>query len=164
MAHPAKVADAATRSKGEENMSDKAKIAELIKQGSSAAGLKAARIKAKKNWAAYPSDGCAYHLSALMQGAGIDIPTEGSAGKLAAKIKARGWSVVPVGKQQPGDIGVTYDRDPTPPGADHIYLVIETKGADEMIIADNQRKTDATHNRFASGKGRTPTEYFLRAV
>lgn len=145
-------------------MPDAAKIPALIKLGSTAAGLKAARLEAARNWALYPKDGCAYHLSALLQQAGIPVPTEGSAGRLAAKIKARGWSVVAVGKQKPGDVGVTFDRDPTPPGADHIYLVVETKGADEMVIADNQRKTDATHSRFASGKGKTPTEYFLRAV
>jgi hypothetical protein len=145
-------------------MSDAAKIPNLVKLGSTAAGLKAARLEAARNWKAYPSDGCAYHLSALMQNAGIAVATEGSAGKLAARIEARGWKRVPVGKQQPGDVGVTYDRDPTPPGADHIYLVVETKGTDEMLIADNQRKTDSVHSRFASGKGKTPTEYFLRAV
>jgi hypothetical protein len=33
------------------------------------------------------------------------------------------------------------------------------------MIADNQRSADASHSRFASGKGgKTPTEYFLRAV
>jgi len=142
---------------------DGGKVAALIQQGSSAAGLKAARLKAAKNWAHYPTNGCAYHLSALLQNAGIGVKTEGSAGKLAKQIEARGWKRVPVGEQQPGDVGVTYDHDPTPPGADHIYLVVAVKGKDEMIIADNQRKTDATHSRFASGKGKTPTAYFLRA-
>lgn len=144
-------------------MSDAPKIPELIKQGSTATGLKAARLKAKANWGAYPTNGCAYHLSALLQNAGINVATEGSAGKLAKKIETRGWKRVGVGNQRPGDIGVTYDNDPTPPGADHIYLVIETHGPDKMTIADNQGTPDVTKTRYASGKGKTPTEYFLRA-
>jgi len=103
-------------------------------------------------------------LSALLRQAGIDVKMTPGAGNLASLVKARGWTKIAVGKQQPGDIGVTFDNDPTPPGADHIYLVIKTLGADEMMIADNQRKTDATHSRFASGKGKTPTEFFLRAT
>ena len=146
-------------------MSDLAKIPDLITQGSTTAGLKAARLKAKQNWAGYPHNGCAYHLSALLQNAGIPIATEGSAGHLAKLIKQRGWQRIECGMQQPGDIGVTFDNDPTPPGADHIYLVIKVKpGGDEMIIADNQGTPDVTKTRFASGHGKTPTEYFLRAV
>lgn len=142
---------------------DAERIAALIEQGSTAAGLAAARATAAKHWKPYPSNGCAYHLSALLRQAGIAVKTEGSAGKLAAQIEARGWRRIPVGGQRPGDVGVTYDRDPTPPGADHIYLVIATKGADEMRIADNQHKANAPHRRFASGMGKTPTAYFLRA-
>jgi hypothetical protein len=44
-----------------------------------------------------------------------------------------------------------------------IHLVVDTVGSNEMMIADNQRDTDAPHSRFASRKGKTPTEYFLRA-
>lgn len=142
---------------------DAGRIAALIEQGSTAAGLAAARATAAKHWKPYPSNGCAYHLSALLRQAGIAVKTEGSAGKLAAQIEARGWRRIPVGGQQPGDVGVTYDHDPTPPGADHIYLVVATKGADEMRIADNQHKANAPHRRFASGRGKTPTAYFLRA-
>ena len=147
-------------------MSDAAKIPDLIQQGSTATGLKAARLKAKQNWTAYPSNGCAYHLSALLQNAGIAIATEGSAGQLAKKIKQRGWTRIAVGQQAPGDVGVTYDHDPSPPGADHIYLVISVKpDGDEMVIADNQGTPDVTKTRYASGRGgKTPTEYFLRAV
>lgn len=142
---------------------DAGRIAALILQGSTVAGLKAARLTAAKNWKPYPSNGCAYHLSALLQQAGIAVKTEGGAGELAAQLEARGWRRVAVGGQRAGDVGVTYDHDPTPPGADHIYLVVATKGPDEMVIADNQRKADLTRARFASGKGKTPTAYFLRA-
>jgi hypothetical protein len=66
-----------------------------------------------------------------------------------------------VGFQQAGDIGVTFDEGGNP-GADHIYLVIAVINSDEMTIADNQ--DNVPHHRFASGKGRTPTDYFLRAA
>jgi hypothetical protein len=147
-------------------MSDAARIPALLQQGSTAAGLKAARLKAKQNWAAYPTNGCAYHLSALLQNAGIAIATEGSAGQLAKKIKLRGWQKIALGEQSPGDVGVTFDHDPTPPGADHIYLVIAVHaGGDKMTIADNQGAPDVIKTRYASGQGgKTPTEYFLRAV
>jgi hypothetical protein len=140
-------------------------VAELIRQGRTAAGLKAARTTAKAALPQYPTNGCAAHLSALLQQAGIDIPMTFGAGKLAQRLKDRGWTRVDVGSQIAGDVGVCFDNDPTPEGADHVYLVIETLGRDEMSIADNQRTADATHKRFASGAGgKTPTEYFLRAL
>jgi len=55
---------------------------------------------------------------------------------------------------------VTFDNSP-PDGADHIYLVVKRVDDDEMVIADNQ--DSVPHRRFASGKGKTPTDYFLRA-
>jgi hypothetical protein len=113
----------------------------------------------------YPSNGCAAHLSALLAQAGIDVPMTFGAGKLAQRLKDRGWTCIDVGAQTAGDVGVCFDIDPTPPGADHVYLVVETQGPDEMLIADNQRTADAPHKRFASGVGgKTPTEYFLRAL
>ncbi|MCK5911474.1 MAG: SH3 domain-containing protein [Caulobacter sp.] len=140
-------------------------IAKLLELGSTEAGLAAARETAKDAWKGYLTNGCAAHLSALLRAAGVDVRMELGAGNLAHILKQRGWRRVDVGAQQPGDVGVTYDHDPTPPGADHIYLVIETHGADEMLIADNQNyNANAPHKRFASGKGgKTPTEYFLRA-
>jgi hypothetical protein len=45
--------------------------------------------------------------------------------------------------------------------ADHIYVVARTEGADLMQVADNQAADP--HPRFASGHGKTPTAYFLRA-
>jgi hypothetical protein len=138
-------------------------IEKLIELGSTPAGLAEARETAKDALKGYPTNGCAAHLSALLRAAGISVRMEPGAGNLAHMLKQRGWQRIEVGGQQAGDVGVTYDNDPTPPGADHIYLVIETRGLDEMLIADNQNKVDAPHTRFASGKGKTPTEYFLRA-
>ena len=144
-------------------IADAVHVPELIRQGSSAAGLKQARTTAKKALTGYPTNGCAAHLSALLQQAGVDLDMTFGAGKLAHVLAERGWSPIACRSQMPGDVGVCYDNDPTPAGADHIYLVIETDGNDEMQIADNQRTADAPHPRFASGHGKTPTEYFLRA-
>lgn len=143
---------------------DAACVAELIKQGSLAEGLKQARTTANASLPGYPTNGCAAHLSALLQQAGIAVPMTWGAGKLASIIAARGWTRISVGSQKAGDIGVCFDNDPTPSGADHIYLVVQTLGEDEMMIADNQRTKDEPHVRFASGHGKTPTEYFLRAM
>jgi hypothetical protein len=145
-------------------MSDKDQIPELIRRGGSAAGLKAARLEAARALDTYPHNGCAVHLSALLRQSGIDVTMTRGGGRLARAIERRGWHRIAVGSQQPGDVGVTFDNDPTPPGADHIYLVVKTNGPDEMLIADNQRSSDAPHTRFASGHGKTPTEFFLRAA
>lgn len=110
---------------------------------------------------------CAATLSAFMQEAGIDVPMTLGAGRLAERLGGNGsnsrkWQHIAVGRQMPGDVGVTFDDDPTPPGADHIYLVVERVDSDEMLIADNQ--APRRHRRYASGRGgKTPTEYFLRA-
>jgi hypothetical protein len=47
-------------------------------------------------------------------------------------------------------------------GFDHIYLVLKKLNDDEMVIADNQ--STQPHFRFASGQGKTPTKFFLRAT
>jgi hypothetical protein len=138
-------------------------IPELIRQGSTGSGLKTAKLTAAAALPGYPHNGCAAHLSALLEQAGIDVTMTWGAGKLAHRLSDRGWAKVTVGHQQPGDVGVCYDNDPNVGGADHIYLVVGAVGTDEMMIADNQRTTDAPHRRFASGQGKTPTEYFLRA-
>jgi len=138
-------------------------VPELIRQGSTVDGLKAARDTASAALPGYPHNGCAAHLSALLEQAGIDVPMTWGAGKLAHVLADRGWSKVNVGSQRPGDVGVCFDNT-SPPGSDHIYLVISASGPDEMMIADNQRTDDAVHERFASGHDKTPTEYFLRAT
>jgi hypothetical protein len=145
-------------------MSDAGRIAGLIERGSTPAGLRQAREEAEEAWHLYPMNGCAAHLSALLRQSGIDVHMILGAGALARAIERRGWQRIEVGDQRPGDVGVTFDHDPTPPGADHIYLVVERLGDDEMMVADNQRRRDEPHSRFASGRGgKTPTEYFLRA-
>ena len=75
--------------------------------------------------------------------------------------QGRNWKRISVGNQKAGDVGVTYDRDTERAGADHVYLVVERIDSDKMIIADNQ--APSPHSRYASGRGRTATEYFLRA-
>jgi hypothetical protein len=143
-------------------IADAMHVPELIRQGSSADGLKEARETAAASLPGYPTNGCAAHLSALLQQSGIDVPMTWGAGKLAHILSDRGWSKIAVGDQIPGDVGVCFDNT-SPPGSDHVYLVISTSGPDKMTIADNQRDVDAPHERFASGQGKTPTEYFLRA-
>ncbi|MBS0485408.1 MAG: hypothetical protein JSS06_09395 [Proteobacteria bacterium] len=141
---------------------DRNNIPKLIKLGSSTTDLAQAQSVARSAWPPFPHNGCAANLSALLQLAGIDVPMTLGAGKLAHILNSRrGWVQIAVGEQTAGDIGVTFD-DNAIPGADHIYLVVQTVGTDEMIVADNQ--DTRPHRRFASGHGRTPTEYFLRAV
>lgn len=167
-AQPARLAPDATLHAGQ-SLGDAVHVAELIRQGASAEGLKAARGTATQALKAanviYPHNACAAHLSALLKQAGIGVPMTLGAGKLASVLADRGWRRIAVGQQNPGDVGVCFDNDPTPAGADHIYLVVETHGPDEMMIADNQNGTKTEpHSRFATGHGKTPTEYFLRAV
>jgi hypothetical protein len=109
----------------------------------------------------YPSDGCAITLSVLLQQAGIAVADTYRAFDLGNLLKSRGWQPIAVGQQQPGDVGSTCGTVPHH-GTDHIYLVLKNVNADEMVIADNQ--SEAVHFRWASGKGRSPTKFFLRAV
>ena len=143
-------------------MADLDQITQLITLASSDEDLAVAQHNAKKAWKKFPHNGCAANLSALLQMAGIDVPMILGAGHLAEGLKDRGWKEVSVGDQEPGDVGVTFDNEPSIPGADHIYLVVRVIDDDEMLIADNREST--IHTRFASGRGRTPTEYFLRAT
>lgn len=148
---------------------DKDHIGQLIESGKSPESLATAQRTAAKALAdagerPFPHNACAATLSALFQLSAIDVPMTLGAGKLAhilgGQMNSRHWSHVAIGEQQAGDIGVCFD-DGGVAGADHIYLVVERIDADEMVIADNQAPT--THHRFASGKKKTPTEYFLRA-
>ena len=113
---------------------------------------------------------CAATLSCFLNEAGIPVAKTVGAGELARRLREkRGWVRVDVGKQRAGDVGVTYDRDQTRAGADHVYLVVERLDADLMYIADNQVE-GRRHRRTASGRAvpgktsaKTDTEYFLRA-
>lgn len=142
---------------------DAAHVPALIVQGSTAQGMAAARQTASAALAGYPTNGCAAHLSALLQQAGIDVSMTLGAGMLAHRIEQRGWTRIAVHSQRAGDIGVCFDNT-NPPGADHIYLVVARIDDDLMDIADNQNPADAPHRRYATGKGKTPTQYFLRAT
>jgi hypothetical protein len=150
---------------------DKDQIPKLLEIAKSREGLaEAQRIAAKALADAheppFPKNGCAATLSALLELSGINVKMTLGAGRLAHMLggqinsTGRRWDHIAVGDQQAGDVGVTFDEGGTP-GADHIYLVVQRINGDEMLIADNQAKT--THRRFASGRGKTPTEYFLRA-
>jgi hypothetical protein len=110
----------------------------------------------------YPSDGCAITLSVLLQEAGIAVADTYLAIKLGQILKDnRGWQFIPVGQQQPGDVGSTCGSVPHH-GTDHIYFVLTLVNSDEMVVADNQ--AEAPHFRWASGKGgKSPTTFFLRA-
>jgi hypothetical protein len=96
-----------------------------------------------------------------LQQAGIGVADTYRAFDLGNLLKSRGWQSVAVGKQQPRDIGSTCGAA-LHHGTDHIYLVLKTVNSDEMVIADNQ--SEVVHFRWASGKGKSPTTFFLRAV
>jgi len=111
----------------------------------------------------YPANGCAITLSILLQDAGIAVKDIYRAIDLTNILRDnRGWKLIKVGDQQPGDIGTTCGTKPNH-GYDHIYLVVKRVDADKMIIADNQ--DTVVHERYASGnQKKTPTKYFLRAA
>lgn len=109
----------------------------------------------------YPSDGCAITLSVLLQEAGILVGDTFMAIDMGHVLEARNWQVIPVGQQRVGDVGSTCGSV-AHHGRDHVYLVLKVLNPDEMVVADNQ--APAPHFRFASGKGRTPTAFFLRAI
>ena len=143
-------------------------MADLIKLGSNpgkhheGAGLAAKTMKAIGY--KYPTKSCAATLSHFLREAGIKVPITTGAQNLADRLRInRHWTRIKVGNQQPGDVGVCYSMSDDVAGADRIYLVVERKDSDLMMIADNQAQ-GKTHTRYASGKGnKTPTEYFLRA-
>lgn len=144
---------------------DKDHVPKLIALGSTSASIQKiqdlAAKEMKKNGLGYTlHKACAATLSMFLTHAGIDVPITLGAGKLATRLKNRHWKRIAVGGQIPGDVGVAYDTS-SPPGADHVYLVIERIDNDKMKIADNQ--APQPHLRYVSGHGKTPTEYFLRA-
>ena len=111
----------------------------------------------------YPHDGCAITLSVLLQQAGIPVNDTFQAIALGQMLKSdRKWQTIPLGQQQPGDIGSTCGPQ-AHHGYDHVYFVLKVLNSDEMVIADNQ--APQPHFRYASGMGgKTPTTFFLRAA
>jgi hypothetical protein len=111
----------------------------------------------------YPQDGCAITLSVLLQEAGIDVPDTYMAIDMSRLLQSRGWTKIVVGGQQNGDVGSTCG-EVAHHGTDHVYVVLRVLNPDdpdEMVVADNQEA--APHFRFASGMGKSPSTYFLRA-
>lgn len=147
-------------------MSDIDLVGKLTEYASDANRLQAAqRVAAAKLLAfdgeTFPSDGCAITLSTLLQDVGIDVPDIYKAIDLGRHLEeSRGWARIDVGDQQEGDVGSTCG-DQANHGFDHIYLVLKPLNADEMVVADNQEPMP--HFRYASGGGRAPTKFFLRA-
>lgn len=125
-----------------------------------AAHALAARRLLDRDGETAPADGCAVVLSVLMQGAGFDVPDLFWAVDVAPMLLARGWTEVPPGSQQAGDIGSTCRDDGRHPGEDHLYLVARLVNQDEMIVIDHQAAYP--HFRWASGQGRAPTTVFYR--
>jgi hypothetical protein len=151
--------------------SDEDHVPNLIQLGKDPKSIKKVQALAAKTIKAlgvpglvYPKKSCAAVLSHFLREAGIDVPITTGAQNLADRLRVnRRWTRIKVGSQQPGDVGVCFSMSDDVPGADHIYLVVERKDSDLMVIADNQAQ-GTTHTRSASGKGgKTPTEYFLRA-
>ncbi|MGN8092813.1 caspase family protein [Methylobacterium sp. 22177] len=147
---------------------DGSRIQRLIDLGSDPASCARLREHARQAMARIygkPTfkNACAATLSIFLREAGIDVPLEYGAGRLARILERdRGWQRIPVGKQQAGDVAVTEDNGP-PAGSDHVFLVVERLGSDKMLIADNQTNK-CPHTRYASGSdGRTAVQYFLRA-
>jgi hypothetical protein len=149
-------------------MSDSQCVTKLMTIASDSNQLQTAQhVAAKKlldyDGETYPQDGCAITLSVLLQEAGIAIPDTYLAIALGNTLrKQRNWQIIPIGQQQPGDVGSTCGATANH-GSDHVYLVLKVLNFDEMVIADNQAL--APHFRYASGLGgKTPTKFFLRAA
>jgi hypothetical protein len=162
----ARLAAAAPTAGASRPTDDGSAIPALIKLASDPAQLNAAQHVAAKrlldfDGEIYPSDGCAITLSVLLQEAGIAVADTFQALAMGNLLGNRGWQVIAVGAQQPGDVGSTCGTTPHH-GDDHVYLVLRMVNSDEMVVADNQ--AEAPHFRWASGKGgKTPTTFFLRA-
>lgn len=136
------------------------KIEQLIALGQTSHGIATAREAAKKALPEFPHNGCATFVSCLLREAGIDVPILVGAEELAHHLEhVRGWVRHSVGNQIAGDVAVTKDENDNG-RADHIFVVLEPRGADLMLIADNQ--STQPHVRYASGHGKTPVDYLLR--
>jgi hypothetical protein len=149
------------------SIGDKTRIPTLLQLAGNVPTLDSAQAKAAAELLAYdgevyPHDGCAITLSVLLRDAGINVPPIYQAIELGKVLRdVRKWEVITVGQQAPGDIGSTCGSEANH-GFDHIYVMVKKLNDDEMLIADNQ--STQPHFRFASGQGKTPTKFFLRAT
>jgi hypothetical protein len=149
------------------NTGDKERVPTLLRLAGDVPPLDSAQNRAAADLFAYdgevyPQDGCAITLSVLLKDAGVDVPLIYQAIELGQHLhNVRKWEVIPVGQQVPGDVGSTCGTE-AHHGFDHIYLVLKKLNDDEMVVADNQ--STQPHFRFASGQGKTPTKFFLRAT
>jgi chitosanase len=160
------VADFAPAAAAAAPATDGAAIDKLVALGADPQSLRAAQAIAAQRLLAFdrevfPHDGCAVTLSVLMQQAGIEVSDIYPAIELGQVLQRRGWKKIPIGQQQRGDVGSTCGPV-AHHGTDHIYLVLRDVNQDEMVIADNQ--ASSPHFRFASGNGKSPTTFFLRAA
>lgn len=150
----------------ENNMSDEDHIDDLVKIGTNQSSLISAQhVAASRLLRAtgihYPHDGCAITLSVMLQMAHIDVGDHYGALDLVHVLEKRGWTHVPLGHQEPGDVGTSCGDTPRH-GIDHVYLVLKkVNDSGEMVIADNQ--ATAPHFRWVQGHGKSPTTKFLRA-
>lgn len=165
-AAPAPSASLAVTAQAAAAAADAGAIDRLVGLASSPQNLRAAQAIAAQRLLAFdrevfPHDGCAITLSVLMQQAGIEVSDTFPAIALGQALQRRGWKKIPVGQQQKGDVGSTCGTV-AHHGTDHIYLVLRDVNDDEMVIADNQETSP--HFRFASGNGKSPTTFFLRAA
>jgi Lipase (class 3) len=140
-------------------------ISNLVAIASNPQALQAAQATAAQRLLAYdgekyPQDGCAVTLSVLLQQSGINVPDTYMAIDMCRLLQTRGWRRIALEEQQKGDVGTTCGEVPNH-GTDHVYVVLRSLNPDEMVVADNQEPVP--HFRFASGKGKSPTTYFLRA-
>jgi hypothetical protein len=104
-------------------------------------------------------------LSALLGMSGIPVPMIVAPGALAHRLAdaaaGRAWSFVDVTRQRAGDIGLAFEEE-ADPEEDLIFLVLETRGKDEMLVVDHAAARP--HRRSACRASLTPTAYFLRAT
>ncbi|MDR6202506.1 DUF1906 domain-containing protein [Paraburkholderia graminis] len=131
----------------------------LIKEGESAEGVTAAKARLDTDNVSPDNSGAL--LSALLQGAGIDVPITEDAATLTQTLLGRGWKRVSVANQKPGDIGVCDDAGN--PMSHEVYLVLEVRGANDMTVVGDPDAM-APQIRYASGNGSMRTSYFLRAT
>ena len=146
-------------------MSDAERIADIIELARNAGEFRAIQREAANKLRRgagekWPHNGCGAMLSCLLQRGGIAVSDTLRAFDFRGLLAKRGWTVIPVGDQQAGDVGSTCGPK-AHHGTDHVYLVLEVKTRDDMVIADNQKP--APHLRSASGKGKSKTRFFMRA-